>query len=197
MKIGFDIDGVFADFNASFIERVIASTGKDLFPPRPFDIPTWGYPQLYGYTKEEESKVWNEITKDPYFWYDLSPYSDTQNALYRLSSIACNFDDDVYFITSRPGVVAKAQTERWLRDMGVTIRPTVLISSAKGLCAQALKLDTYIDDRWENCMDVAGNSNAVTSMLVQPWNRDNDPAKYGIREVATVDEFLDNLEALR
>ena len=53
MRIGFDVDGVLADFNKRFIERVIAITGRDLFPPRPFDIPTWNYPEHYGYTAEE------------------------------------------------------------------------------------------------------------------------------------------------
>ncbi len=50
LKIGVDVDWVLANFNDSFIERVIKVTGEDKFPPRPFDITTWDYPQVYGYS---------------------------------------------------------------------------------------------------------------------------------------------------
>jgi len=101
--------------------------------------------------------------------------------------------DDVYFITSRPGIDAKIQTEDWLYNAGYP-HATVLISSAKGLCAQALKLDVYIDDRWENCVDVATTSlKTKVFLLDRPWNRGNNPDAFNIVVVDSATDFLNRL----
>lgn len=194
MIIGLDIDGCLADFNTSFINRVIQVTGKDLFPPRPFDIPTWDYPQHYGYREGEVSAVWENIKVDVNFWFGLSGYPDADDALEMISHRTA---DDIYFITSRPGKEAKEQTEMWLMDYGVD-NPTVLISSQKGLCAAALRLDAYIDDRWENVVDVSqwGKLRTKTFLLDRPWNHVNTHdgndmcANYGITRVTSVLDFL-------
>ncbi len=189
MRIGIDVDGVLADFNRSFIERVIEVTGKDLFPPRPFDIPTWDYPQHYGYTNTECSLVWENIKTDDSFWYQLFPYDGAPEFLSKLHG----GHHDIYFITSRPGLNTKSQTENWLEfhhygmDTEVYSYPTVLISSDKGGCAKALKLDLYIDDRTENCLDVNHASPGTrTIMLARPWN----VAQPGILRVETLDQFV-------
>lgn len=177
MRIGVDIDGVLADFNASFINRVIAVTGRDLFPPRPFEIPTWNYPEFYGYTQKETSLVWENVKNDPWFWGDLPAYETTAAAIECLDR-QHRRGDDIYYITSRPGIAAKWQTERWLHNQWQRASKrspvfTVLISSAKGLCAQALQLDRYIDDRWENVCDVATTSPCKAYLLDRSWNREN------------------------
>lgn len=193
MKIGFDVDGVLADFNKTFIERVIAVTGKDLFPPRPFDIPCWDYPQHYGYTHDECSAVWEEIKADDSFWYTLYPYEGVVDFLAKLDSSVHDF----YFITSRPGLTSKSQSENWLEFHGFGAMtqafsyPTVLISSEKGACAKALNLDLYIDDRDENCLDVHYLSPKTrTVMLARPWNH----AQQGMPRVESLDQFATFIE---
>lgn len=192
MKIGIDVDGVLADFNKSFIERVIAVTGKDLFPPRPFDIPTWHYPQHYGYTDAEmkypDGPVWGSISDDSSFWYHLSPYDGVVEFMARLDSGVHDF----YFITNRPGATAKSQTENWIdyHNFGLQSdsfsNPTVLVSGAKGMCARALKLDLYIDDNTENCLDVNSASPSThVIMLARPWNT----AQMGILRVDSLHQF--------
>lgn len=177
-----------ADFNQSFIERVIKVTGKDLFPPRPFDIPTWDYPQFYGYTHEECSAVWENIKADDIFWYTLFPYDGAVEFMARLNSA----EHDIYFITSRPGIAAKMQTENWIEFYNFGLQteafsyPTVLISSEKGMCARALKLDLYIDDRTENCLDVnAASPTTRVVMLARPWNT----AQMGILRAESLQQF--------
>lgn len=173
MRIGFDVDGVLADFNTSFIERCIEVTGKDLFPPRPFEIPTWHYPQLYGYTEAEmdfvNGPVWGSVKSDPTFWRFLPGYDWTPEVLDALRGLQNN-GHDIYFVTDRAGVNPKRQTEDFLRALGFHF-PTVLISGKKALVAEALRLDLYVDDRFENAVSVGqGVPACKTFLLNRPWN---------------------------
>ena len=195
MKIGFDVDGVLADFNTRFINRVIAVTGRDLFPPHPFVISCWDYPEAFGYSKKEVSAVWEHIKKDPLFWRYLHRCSDVP--FERIEALNETWDHDIYFVTSRVGINCKGQTEEWLRPY--IFNPTVLISSHKGLCAQALRLDAYIDDKIENCVDTAPS--CWTFILDRPWNQPGAPGwqklspamQQAITRVVTVGEMLDQI----
>jgi len=195
MRLGIDVDGVAANFNASFIPRCIRVTGRDLFPHRPFPIPLWDYPQHYGYSEAEVRLVWEEITKDERFWADLPVYSWTRDFLGCLEGRASV--DDVYFITSRPGVYAKHQTEEWIAKHGGPRRPTVLISSEKGLCAKALRLDAYIDDRDKNVIDVRTEAPySRTFLLDHPWNRTFEASAKGIERIDVPNDMFRHLGVL-
>jgi uncharacterized HAD superfamily protein len=189
MRVGIDCDGVICDFNRNFIERTVLVTGRDLFPKRPFDILTWEYPESYGYSNSEVSKVWEDIKRDPTFWSGLPSYTGTFEALSMLRLREYNDGDEVYFITARPGYRPKQQTELWLRAHSgdPTWTPTVLISSDKGGCCKALKLDKYIDDRLENVED-ASATGTDTYLMDRPWNR--QPHHGDIVRVTSVQEML-------
>src|ERR1044071_6225241 len=139
-RIGVDVDGVLADFNTSYIDLMIKSTGKNLFPLKPFDIPTWNYPEHYGYTKEEVSNAWKIIKENPHFWVGLGRYAYTKDVLDQLTK-ADNTKHEVYFITTRVGVQPKIQTTKWLIQNGFFGLPSVIISSNKGPVAAGLDLD--------------------------------------------------------
>lgn len=184
-KIGIDCDGVIADFNKSFIPKVIEVTGEDKFPPRPFDIVTWNYPESYSYTPEQTSAVWEVIKNDPTFWLNLDPYEETQICLEHLASLV-EEGHEIYFVTNRPGVMAKLQTEDWLNNNGFNDFPTVLISAQKGEMAHALELDWYIDDKTGNIIDVFEKSPNTNSFLLgRTWNQ-ND----GVPVIASLSDFL-------
>lgn len=171
MIIGVDLDGVVADFNAAFVKKMIAVTGKDLFPARPWEPSVWDYPQHYGYTNREVSAVWEAIKVDGAFWSQLPDYQTTPVDLLELEAREIVQGDDIYFITSRVGSSAKWQSERWLKHRMIK-NPTVLISSQKGMCAAALKLDCYIDDKIENVLDVVARSPRTQVFLFsRAWNK--------------------------
>jgi hypothetical protein len=194
MKIGFDLDGLLADFNCAFANTIRKVTGRDLFP-LVLDLPCWDWPQHYGYTPKEVSAVWEHVKKDPNFWESLTYYPNTP--MDRIETLNQKWEHDIYFITSRVGINCKGQTERWLEPF--ITNPTVLISSKKGLCAQALRLDAYIDDKIENCIDTAPS--CWTFILDRPWNQPGAPEwqrlspamMQDITRVVSVGEMLDRL----
>lgn len=188
LKVGFDMDGLSANFNAAFIPFVVAHTGRDLFHPEDvLDPPVWDYPELRGYTHKELNEVWRSIATSDTFWFGLQPLPDFHQFRDRMT-MAC-LRHDAYFITSRPGRTAKKQTERWLtKHLGLET-PTVLIAKDKGLVARALHLNAYIDDKFENAMDVAFHSPGTRSYLYdRAYNRLGE-SRY--HRVASVVDFFD------
>jgi 5'(3')-deoxyribonucleotidase len=171
MKIGFDVDGVLANFVPAYQNKFVEVTGRDAFEP--MDIlnpPCWDWPTLRGYTKEDTGKVWASICADPNFWLALRPLWGNVRTLGLLAP-SLEKNHDVYFITSRPGVAVKRQTEEWLRQFVAHYQaqdPTVLIVGhrVKGLVAKALKLDVYIDDNLDNVNDCARESIATRTYLL-------------------------------
>lgn len=159
MRIGFDVDGCLANFNVGYIQQHIAVTGRDMFlPGDEVNLPVWDFAAYRGYTKEETSVVWERIKESSTFWEGLPVYGENCDALSDWFMRYYNhpLNHDIYFITSRPGDSAKGQTERWFEyAMGIP-SPTVLVvgSHQKGNIAKALNLDCYIDDYYENCVDV-------------------------------------------
>lgn len=188
MRIGLDIDGCLADFDHDYVRLFPTLTGRDLFPPWPFAPPCWYYPEYYGYTKEEVSTVWSWIKGCPTFWLNLSDYQVAYRSVRRASNCASD-GHDVYFISSRPGIKAKDQTEMWLRRQGM-LNPTVLTSSEKGLCAKALNLDYYIDDRPENVLDVLVTSPRTHTYLLNKSHNRADERIHMTSRVESMAEFF-------
>lgn len=196
MRLGIDIDGVLADWNHAFITLLVKTSGRDLFPPRPFPITMWHYPALYQYTPREITTAWSNIHHSGNFWESLPGYPETRHVATALQARETLRRDDLYFITARPGLHAKVQTESWLMKQGI-FKPTVLLSERKGHCALALDLDAYIDDRLENIRDVVWASPGTRAfLLTRDWNV-HYPTPVGATRVASVVEFLEASEALR
>ena len=194
MKLGFDVDGVLANFHKPYQDLFIQTSGRNLFPPEllgPGDIgrfiPVWDWPQYYGYTTKEAARVWACIEQDPDFWKNLPALSGMGQF-----SLWYRGQHDIYFVTDRPGILAKTQTETWLRSFWIR-NPTVLITPHKADIARALGLDAYIDDRYANAFRIARDSDTQSFLLSRPYNAvDVDPL---IKRVNSVQEFLDWVDA--
>ena len=188
MRVGIDMDGVLADFNTTFIDLIVQTTGKNLFPPGPFDIPTWHYPEHYGYSRDEVKEVWEVVKNSERFWFMLQPYDDAVDFIKQLDPEK----HDIYFITNRVGLNVKYQTESWLEFFQFAMEsnriamPTVLISEHKGYAAAALNLDVYIDDKVENCEDVkTWTKDCKVFMRARPWNHEI----IGVARIGSLKEF--------
>lgn len=169
-RIGFDLDGVFADFVSRYQRLFVIAEGKNLFHPEDnVNPPMWNWPQFRGYTDTEVKKVWKVINSSPTFWASLpeTPHMETLRAKWiRL----CGHGNEVYFIANRTGQAVKLQTEKWLQDRGLCLQfsPTVLIvkDKMKGAAARAFNLDAYIDDNYDNLIDVADHSPSTRLYLL-------------------------------
>ena len=70
---------------------------------------------------------------------------------------------ELIFVTSRPetkGDTAQAQSYRWLMSKGYETPSVFVVHGSRGKIASALALDILVDDRPENCLDVALESKA-------------------------------------
>ncbi len=189
MKIGFDVDGVLANFNQAYVDLFIELFEKDLFEPGDAnDPPTWHYPQHRGYSDEEVAAVWKVIANDPTFWTCLEEL-DGAEAL-RRHLVRLVLEHDVYFITSRPGNDAKWQTELWLTTKMNIVGPTVLISGKKGLSCAALSLDAYIDDNLDNVLAVAKDSPYTRVYLLDAAYNQSASLPAAVTRISAIQEML-------
>lgn len=176
MKIGFDIDGVFANFENAFERAIVQATGIDRFPGGagnlpPQGPPEWNWPTLYGYSNADMAAAMKLAHDDREFWANLAPF-EANIATLRTAMNKLALDNDCYFVTHRNGLDAKFQTETWLRlhthafDAVLDWTPTVLMTKHKGLICAALGLDIYIDDNADNvndCVYRTRSDRAITS----------------------------------
>jgi 5'(3')-deoxyribonucleotidase len=188
-KYGIDVDGLLAIFDQGFSDVLIKTSGRDLFPTKPYSPPCWDWTAPLGYTVEESKAAWNAVMEDPSFWRSLPAYPETKRILMRLGELETQ-GHEVYFITHRMGVRPKEQTAQWLLRHGYPAIPSVIVSGKKGPIAQGLALDVFIDDKPSNCEDVLhalGTSGSVY-LLDRSWNQEY--ANKYVPRVKTVMEIL-------
>src|SRR3990167_10831255 len=124
-KILFDMDGVIADFIASYTKLANKLFGLDQFGELTRPSKKWRMTDSGYVTKEQDDAIWAVIKNpDSHFWFDIPPLvgKETLQKIDRLC-----FENDVYFITNRYGAAAKRDTERWLKWHGIGL-PTVVVT---------------------------------------------------------------------
>ncbi len=109
---------------------------------------------------------------------------------------------EVIFLTKRPatkGVTAQLQTQRWLEAHGFALPSVYVVQGSRGAIAAALALDFVIDDRPENCLDVATDSKARAILV---WRNEDSQLpdavrRLGIGVVRSVGRCLDILSEIQ
>lgn len=173
MRIGLDVDGVFADFALSF-SRVQVDMGVYQVAHSTAEHTDWRFPG----TEEEYNAAWNIISKERMNWWMTLQPLVTSIEVAMLNLIAANKETFVYFLTSRKslklGLSAEIQTEQWLRGIGV-VDPRVICtkSSSKADLINALDIEFFIDDKPSILEDAMKNCpNTLVSARDWCYNRE-------------------------
>jgi len=180
LRIGFDMDGVLADFARAFREYDV-----QLFGPEAGD--EVGEPekeeerQAAPTQREEagnrlenaralrrrEAAVWDAIESTSNFWATLRPTEE--GAVRRIHQLMLRHRWEVFFITQRPstdGDTVQRQTQRWLVEQGFDLPSVLVIRGSRGTAAKALRLDYHVDDMPQNCIDVIADSSAKPILIL-------------------------------
>lgn len=188
------MDGCLANFNKAYARLLseqaerLPSTWTEDFESQvvPKWINTWDWDKMHGFTSDERNEVWNTI-KSTDFWFELEPLPGALDAIERLETLA--EDNEIYFLTTRPGKQAKQQTEDWLFSHGMTT-PTVLITGLdKNPVIEGLELEFLVDDKPINVHNAAAIRECRVHLVDAPYNRVVDHPL--VRRVASVSEALE------
>jgi hypothetical protein len=212
VRVAFDLDGVLADLHEPFA-RVAARLFPDVDPARvgaedigaspedetardhdPATPPSVSASLVL--TSAQSDAVWRTVAATNNFWETLKEIEP--GSIARIAALAEERRWEVLFITSRPrsaGSTVQRQTQRWLQKHGFPMPSVYVVHKSRGRIAAALELDAVIDDRPDNCLDVALESRAG-AILVWRGAGGRVPAsakRLGIAVVGTVAEALDAL----
>ena len=150
-------------------------------------------------TARQQMQLWDHVKKVENFWSTLSELEP--GIISRIARTALARRCEVIFLTTRPstaGELVQVQSQRWLQAHGFEFPSVFVVQRSRGKIADALGLDAFVDDRPENCLDIAVESKAKV-ILVWHGNVNEVPAgakRLGVQPVSTISEAMALLERL-
>ena len=205
LRVGFDMDGVVADFASAFHDIECDLFGADTAHPPPNapeeekeQTPDRNTsPSVSKKTSDRRHRaVWDRIRATPDFWTTLKPTDPGAVRQLHAEMLRCGWE--VVFITQRPstaGETVQRQTQRWLVQQGFDMPSVVVIAGSRGAAINALRLTHHVDDSPQNCVDVKTDSTAIPILIVR--HPDDSAArqarKLGMSVAASIGECLDLL----
>ena len=187
MTLGFDIDGVLADFITPFLRLLQERTRCDAIDPASITDPNFMHHPFL--TNEIIMECMEAVSYNPDFWRALAPLPSPEQwlALDKLSR-----DHQIVFITHRwvrETYDIHRVTCDWLSSHGVSEPVVHFTQDKKSLLVKELNIELFVDDRHENCEDVATATDAVVFMPHRPYNQAFNHPK--VRRIQELDEIFD------
>jgi hypothetical protein len=168
MLVGMDIDGVVADFLGPFLRLIEARAGSAILADTITDLSFKGHPVVTeGILEASLAALSHELD----FWPRLAPLlaPSEWEALEALSR-----KGQLVFITHRHPHDAydiHQVTSDWLRRHGIS-RPVIHFTlEYKSTLVESLGVNLFVDDRYENCQDVAEKTQATVVMPHRHYNQ--------------------------
>ena len=204
LRIGFDLDGVLADFASAyrdvesglFGEDPVASAAEPAEEEEQQNEAAADHPKP-SRDRSRRDAIWRQIQSTPDFWMSLQPTDPF--AVRRIHALMLRHRWEVFFITQRPatqGDTVQRQTQRWLVAQGFDLPSVLVISGSRGAAAGALRLDYHVDDSATNCLDVLSDANARPILIV--GSVEGQTARraksLGIGVAVSIDDALNILE---
>ncbi|MEP7310577.1 MAG: hypothetical protein ABJA98_34165 [Acidobacteriota bacterium] len=216
LRLGCDLDGVFADMDSELIRHAKALFGEAAFrippapmPGQPSHAPAAASTQTQtnatglgtmDMSERQQRRLWRHVEAIDGFWETLKEIEP--GSVERLAALASERRWEVIFLTKRPesaGHTAQRQSQRWLQAHGFNLPSVFVVQGSRGRIADALKLDFVVDDRPDNCVDVVCES---TTRALLVWREDETllPAgarRPGVQVVSSMAECLSLLEQVK
>jgi uncharacterized HAD superfamily protein len=189
MTLGLDIDGVLADFITPFLQRLQERAGGAPIDPASITDPNFMHHPFL--TQEIIFQCMESTSYDPEFWRALDPLLSPEQ-WQALEDISRNHE--LMFITHRwvrDTYDIKQVTCDWLRRHGVSDPVVHFTQEKKSVLVQKLNIELFVDDRHENCEDVATQTDAVVFMPHRPYNQAFNHPK--VRRIQELDELFAHL----
>lgn len=158
LRLGIDLDGVVADFNAGWIERYNAQFGSDLLPEH---VDIWDAPTLLThFTDMSEFWSWARTAgSGASIFRVLQPYHGAIEALERLSR-----RDHIVIVTTKPRF-AVHDTFEWLAEHRVPTTEVHIVDDKS-----VVDCDVYLDDADHNIEALVGaHPTSLVCRYVRPW----------------------------
>ena len=120
-------------------------------------------------------------------------------AVRRIHALMIRYRWEVFFITQRPateGQTVQRQTQRWLVAQGFDLPSVLVISGSRGAAAAAIRLNFHVDDSAQNCLDVVSESRARPLLIVPEPDAVTEASakRLKIGVARSIGEALDALE---
>jgi uncharacterized HAD superfamily protein len=169
MLVGMDIDGVVADFLGPFLRFVEKKTGCAPFTAETItDLSFKDHPEL---TEDKLQACLAGLAHERDFWPQLAPLLAPAEweALEALSR-----KGHLVFITHRHGhdtYDIHQVTSDWLRRHGISKPVIHFTQEYKSTLVERLGVKLFVDDRHENCQDVAEKTQATVIMPHRHYNQ--------------------------
>jgi uncharacterized HAD superfamily protein len=169
MLVGMDIDGVVADFLGPFLRYVEKKTGGG--PIAAESVTDFSFKEHPVLTEALVEECMTALSYDPDFWHRLSPLlaPSEWEALEGLSRRG-----ELVFIThryARETYDIGQVTSDWLRKHGVSKPVVHCTQDYKSKLVESLGVKLFVDDRHENCQDVAEKTEATVVMPARLYNQ--------------------------
>jgi hypothetical protein len=209
LRVAFDLDGTIANMYAALRQVAEQLFGPDKLAKASYDQ---AEPSAQGddadskkvmaelrLTARQQMQVWEQVKTVENFWNSLPELEP--GIVARIAEVATKRRWEVIFLTTRPvvaGETVQVQSQRWLEAHGFPLPSVFVVHRSRGKIADALQLDAVVDDRPENCLDVAVESKAKPILI---WAADPKlvppgAKRLGVRIASTISEAVTVLEAL-
>ncbi len=193
MMVALDIDGVLADFVPPFVRVLEKRAGNGPIDLRSITDPNFSnHPSI---SQEVITECIMEVSNDPRFWERLEPLPPPAhwralNALSRkerLVFITHRYERETYDISR--------VTSDWLKKHGINQPVVYFTQNHKSELIGQLGVSLFVDDRQENCLDVAENTEAEVFMPDRSYNQSfSHPKVQRIRDLEELFAYLDTAE---
>ena len=181
MRLGIDLDGVVADFNAGWIRHYNVDFGTEI----PSDaVQVWSvFHQLTHFVDRGAFWQWAKNLQDGSLFRHLETYHGAVEALTKLDGLG----HGVVIITAKPDW-AVHDTFAWIAEHRIPTRE-VHITHRKW----QVECDVYLEDAQHQLVRIReGRPKAVVCRFVRPWNN----AIEGVDDIENWEQFIDLVSSI-